>query len=136
VRSVASERSARFRRLVLVLCVIGGALLAVIGIRYLMVPESAARTFGVPGRPSGYELHYIIGLRNLWLGLLAVAFALLRQWRALTLWFAIGTIVCFADAAIAASSTGLLPQIAFHIGCGIACIGLAAATWRIGRKGS
>jgi len=132
---VAGERSARFRRSILIACLAGGALLAVIGIRYLLVPESAARTFGVPGRPVGYELHYIVGVRNLWLGLLAVAFALLRQWRALALWFAIGTIVCFADAAIAASSTGRLPQIAFHIGCGIACVGLAAATWRIGAKG-
>ena len=47
--------------------------------------------------------------------------ATFRQWRALALWFAMGTIVCFADAAIAASSTGKLPQIVFHIGCGIGC---------------
>ena len=82
---------------IVALCLIGGVLLAVIGIRYLLVPESAARTFGVPGRPDGYELYYIIGLRNVWLGLLAVAFAALREWRALALWFALGTIVCFAD---------------------------------------
>ena len=80
----------------------------------------------MPRRPAGHELYYIIGLRNLWLGLLAVAFAALRQWRALALWFAMGTIVCFADAAIAASSTGKLPQVAFHIGCGIGCAVLAA----------
>ena len=132
---MAQHKPRRTERWVFILCLLGGVLLAVIGIRYLLVPESAARTFGVPGRPVGYELHYTIGLRNLWLGLLAVGFALLRQWRALALWFAIGTIVCFADAAIAASSTGRLPQIAFHIGCGIACVGLAAATWRIGAKG-
>ena len=65
-------------------------LLTVIGIRYFLAPEGAARTFGVPGRPAGYELHYIIGLRNVWLGLLAVAFAVLREWRALALWFAHG----------------------------------------------
>ena len=73
-------------------------LLTVIGVRYFVTPEGAARTFGVPGRPAGYELYYIIGLRNVWLGLLAVAFAALREWRALALWFAIGAIVCFADA--------------------------------------
>ena len=124
----------RKQRWVLVLCLIGGVLLTVIGIRYFFTPESAARTFGVPGRPEGYELYYIIGLRNVWLGLLAVALAALREWRALALWFGIGTIVCFADAAIAASSTGRMPQVAFHVGCGLACIGLAAGCWRLWKR--
>ena len=132
---MADTSARRLKRGLMVLCLLGGVLLAIIGVRYLLVPESAARTFGVPARPAGFELHYIIGVRNIWLGLLAIAFATLRQWRALALWFAIGTIVCFADAAIAASSTGWLPQIAFHTGCGVACLGLAAATWRIDAKG-
>jgi hypothetical protein len=42
-----------------------------------------------------------------------------------------GTIVCFADAAIAASSTGKLPQIVFHISCGIASAALAVTLWRV-----
>src|SRR5438128_10014116 len=58
----------RSERWILVVCLLGGVLLTVIGIRYLLVPESAARAFGVPGRPAGYELHTIIGLRNVWLG--------------------------------------------------------------------
>jgi hypothetical protein len=124
----------RTQRLLIALGLIGGVLLTVIGVRYLLTPEAAARTFGVPGRPAGYELHYIIGLRNVWLGLLALAFALLREWRALALWFALGTIVCFADGAIAATSTGRLPQVAFHIGCGLACIGLAAGCWRLAKR--
>jgi len=115
-------------------CLLGGVLLTVIGVRYFLMPEQAARTFGVPGRPAGYELYYIIALRNVWLGLLALGLALLRQWNALALWFAMGAIVCFGDAGIAASSTGRWPQIAFHIGCGIACIGLAAAAWRFAAK--
>ena len=123
----------RTQRLLIALCLIAGVLLAVIGVRYLLTPEGAARTFGVPGRPAGFELHYIIGLRNVWLGVLAIAFALLREWRALALWFALGTIVCFADGAIAAASTGRLPQVAFHIGCGLACIGLAALCWRFAK---
>jgi len=130
-----SDRGTKRReRWVLAICVLGGVLLTVIGIRYVLVPESAARTFGVPGRPAGYELYTIIALRSVWLGLLAIGLALLRQWRALALWFAIGTIVCFADAAIAASSTGRVPQIAFHVLCGFGCAGLAAATWRLGAR--
>jgi hypothetical protein len=119
------------QRWIIGVCLAGGALLAVIGIRYLLVPESAARTFGVPARPVGHELYYIIGLRNLWLGLLAVGLALLHQWRALLLWFAMATIVCFADAVIAATSTGRVPQVAFHVACGIVCAALAAALARL-----
>jgi hypothetical protein len=120
----------RSERLTLAVCLLGGVLLTIIGIRYFAVPEQAARTFGVPGRPVGYEFHYIVGLRNVWLGLLAVAFSALREWRALALWFGLGTVVCFADAAIAATSTGRTPQVAFHIACGFACIALAILCWR------
>jgi hypothetical protein len=124
------------QRWVLVFSLIGGVLLTIIGVRYFLTPEGAARTFGVPGRPAGYELYYVIGLRNVWLGLLAVAFALLREWRALALWFAMGAVVCFADAAIAASSTGRLPQVAFHAGGGLAFIGLAAGCSRLWKRAS
>lgn len=133
-KGVASQKSTHLERWILALCLIGGVLLTVIGIRYFITPDGAARTFGVTASPAGYEFHYIIGLRNVWLGLLAVAFAGLREWRALTLWFGLGAFVCFADAAIAASSTGRLPQIAFHVGCGLACVGLAAGSWRLATK--
>jgi hypothetical protein len=129
-----SEKERRARWLLLNICLLGGALLTFIGIRYFLVPHAAARTFGVPGRPTGFELHYILGLRNVWLGLLAVALALMRQWRALALWFAGAVAVCFSDAAIAARSTGGLPQIAFHTSCGFASVILALLCWRTARK--
>lgn len=128
-------RPSRSARAVLVACLLGGALLLGIGVRYLILPEAAAKTFGLPGRPPGHELHYVTGLRNIWLGGLAIAFATLREWRALGLWFAMAAIVCFADAAIAASSIGRLPHIAFHAGCGVACIALSGAAWRVFMKG-
>jgi uncharacterized protein DUF4267 len=120
----------RRNRALVALGLVGGLLLAVIGLRYLLVPQSAARTFGVPGHPAGFELHYIIGLRNVWLGLMAAAFALLREWRALALWFAGAVVVCGADALIAAASTGRVPQVAFHLGCAIASAILAPLCWR------
>jgi len=131
---MSSATGAGGKRFVLAAGLLGGALLAVIGVRYLMVPQSAARTFGVPGHPAGFELHYIIGLRNLWLAVMAAAFALLREWRALTLWFAGAVVVCFADALIAYTSTGRIPQVAFHLGCGIASSVLAVLCWRYARK--
>ncbi len=119
-------------RALLVICVLGGALLTFIGVRYLLLPEAAARSFGIPKRPLGHELYSVIGIRNVWLGLLAIGFALLRQWRALALWFATGALVCFADATIAARALGELPQVAFHVSCGLICLALAPLTWRAG----
>jgi hypothetical protein len=118
-------------RLVLASCVFGGTLLTIIGIRYFIVPESAAYTFGLAEPPTGYEMHYIIALRNVWLGLLAIAFVLFRQWYALALWFGMGVFVCFADAAIAASSSGGTAQVAFHMSSGVLCAGLAVLLGRI-----
>jgi hypothetical protein len=130
-----SEQAARRKLgLLAIISMAGGLLLAFIGVRYLLLPEQSAVTFGVPRRPSGNELYYIIGVRNVWLGLLAVALATLRQWRALAVWFAMATIVCFADATIAASSTGKLPQIVFHISCGIASAVLAVTLWRVAAR--
>ncbi len=122
-------------RLVPAACALGGVLLAAIGLRYFLLPRSAALTFGVVDPRQGYELHYVIGLRNVWLGLLAVGFTALRQWRALTLWFALGTVVCFGDAAIAATSSGKPGPVAFHVGCGVICFGLALMLGRRQRQG-
>jgi uncharacterized protein DUF4267 len=132
---MSARRDRRSRRIVLAICLAGGALLTLIGIRYFLVPQSAARTFGVLDRSGGFELHYIVGLRNVWLGLLAVAFATQREWRALALWFTAAVVVCFADGLIAATSTGRVPQVAFHLGCGIASVVLAALCWRASTAG-
>jgi uncharacterized protein DUF4267 len=121
---------------ILALAVLGGSLLSFIGIRYLLVPEAAAKSFGLPARPAGHELYSIIGLRNLWLGALAIGLAALRQWHGLVLWFGIGVVVCFSDALIAAKATGKAPQIAFHLACGLLCGLLAGACWRGRERGS
>jgi hypothetical protein len=131
---MASRRLSRRERWIVGIGIVGGALLAVIGLRYLLVPKSAALTFGVAVPPTGSELHYIVGLRNVWLGLMAIAFAILREWRALTLWFALGSVVCFADAAIAATSSGKLPQVAFHVGAGVVCLALTFLIPRVARR--
>ncbi|HEU0062325.1 MAG TPA: DUF4267 domain-containing protein [Hyphomicrobiaceae bacterium] len=130
--------AARARKTTLFLVAAGfvvGTLLGVIGLRYFLVPQSAARSFGVAGRPAGHELYYIIGLRNLWLATLAIGLAALRQWHGLALWFAAGTVVCFADALIAANATGKVPQVAFHLVCGLGCALLATIAWRRAGKG-
>jgi len=133
--SAARPRSRKTTLFLVTASILAGVLLGVIGLRYLLVPQSAARTFGVPGRPTGHELYYIIGLRNLWLAALAIGLAALRQWHGLALWFATGSLVCFADALIAANATGKVPQVAFHLVCGLLCILLATMVWRRAGKG-
>jgi hypothetical protein len=116
------------------ICLLGGLLLTVIGIRFLLVPESAARTFGIATPPAGHEMHYIIGLRDIWLGLLAAALAALHEWRAVMIWSGMGAVVCFADAGIAGMSSGKLPQVAFHFGSGIVCIAVTLFILRLRRN--
>ncbi|MFN0217432.1 MAG: DUF4267 domain-containing protein [Hyphomicrobium sp.] len=105
---------------------LAGLLLAVIGVRFLIAPDGAARAFGLAKEITGLELHHVIGLRDLWLGALAMAFAVLKEWRALALWFAFGAVVCVSDAGIAAASSGRAGPITFHLVCGAICGAVAA----------
>ena len=111
----------------------GGLLLFAIGVRFFVAPEGAARTFGLAREIAGYELHHVIGLRDLWLGALAMALAALKEWRALALWFGFGALVCFSDAAIAAGSSGRTGPVLFHVICGVICAALAIWLARIPR---
>lgn len=134
-----SERSTprfapRQHRPLVILAVLAGALLFLIGIRFLVVPDSAARTFGLARQLKGGELHAIIGLRDLWLGALAVLLALLGEWRALALWLLLGAAVCLADAVIAGTSSGHPLAIAFHAGSGVFCLALGWTLWKLGRR--
>lgn len=120
----------RGKRIVLVLGVLTGVVLAGIGVRFLVMPGAAAKFFGIDPAAPLPALHQAIGVRDLWLGGLAVALAAWRDWRALALWLALGSAVCFADAAIVAQSSGRWVSLVFHSASGVFCAGLAAAAWR------
>ena len=108
-----------------------GALLFIIGVRFLLVPESAQFTFGLANaEPGSAGLHYVIGLRDLWLGALAVIFAVLRDWRSLGLWLLMGALVCWADATIVSANNGPPLAIAFHVLSGVFCLILGSGAWR------
>lgn len=127
--TTAPQSPAKHRHLVW-LGVFAGLLLVLIGVRFMLVPRTAANNFGLAKDATGFELHHVIGLRDIWLGLLAVAFAALREWRALALWLALGALVCFADALVVAIATGKPLAIAFHAGSGVFCALLALAVAR------
>ena len=112
-----------------------GLVLFVIGIRFLVVPEQATRNFGIGPRPAVETLDAIIGLRDLWLGGLAVAFALLREWRALAVWLTMGAGVCVGDAWLVAAQGGprggFGPAFAFHAASGAFCAAVGWRCWRL-----
>ncbi len=116
------------------LSVFGGGLLTLIGVRFLLVPQSAAMTFGLAPGFAGHEMHYVVGLRDIWLGGMAIAFALLREWRALALWFIGAAGCCFIDSVIVAASSANPFAMAFHIGSGVFCAFIARASWALARQ--
>lgn len=124
-------RQRRERRL-MVMCALVGVALVVIGIRFHLSPDRARSFFGLPAAEALAGLHSVVAIRDVWLGLLAIALAALREWRALAVWFGLGVVVCFADGALVAAAGGKVPAITFHLGSGIVCGALAIATWRAG----
>ena len=106
-----------------------GAVLLVIGIRFLAFPHDAADFFGLETTGAA-DLHSVIGVRDLWLALLLIGFGVWRDWRALALALGLGALVCFADSVIVARATGWLEPIAFHAASGCFCTWLASMAWR------
>jgi hypothetical protein len=110
-----------------------GALLALIGMRFLLAPDLAARQFGVATVSTDAALHRAIGLRDIWLGLVAIGLALWRWWPGLALWFAAGTVVCLGDAVLVLASSGSAWAVAFHLAAGALFAGVALGSWRLSR---
>ncbi len=112
------------------LAIAAGVALTLIGMRFGLVPRSAARFFGIDTPSAPAHLHYVIAVRDIWLGLLIIALALLRDWRAMALWLAFGAVVCFADVLIVANATAWIGPMLFHVASGTYCGALGVACWR------
>lgn len=121
----------RHRRALRILAALIGAVLFLIGIRFLLVPHQAARFFGIAPGAGSVELHYVIGVRDIWLAAIVLVLAALSDWRGLAIWLGLGVFVCSADAAIAAHSSGKAMAVAFHLASGLFCGALAVACWRV-----
>lgn len=116
-------------RWVMGLAIAAGIALLVIGARFLLVPGQAAAFFGLSRPPGQFDLHRMVALRDLWLALMLIGLAGLREWRALALCLGLGAIVCLADSTIVAASSARPAAIAFHLASGVYCGGLACAAW-------
>lgn len=118
------------------LAVLAGLLLLIIGLRFLIWPLAAQHSFGLGKGDPGMGLHQAVGLRDLWLALLAIAFVWSKNWPALALWFAFGAAVCLGDAVIVAAEGARWPYIGFHVGSGIFCATLAALCFKASQRAS
>jgi hypothetical protein len=108
-----------------------GVVLLIIGIRFLLAPHQAARFFGIAPGAGSADLHYVIGVRDIWLAAIIIILAALSDWRGLAIWLGLGVFVCIADAATAAHSSGKALAVAFHLASGVFCTALGLACWRI-----
>ncbi len=130
---MTQRKDDRLSRIVFWLAVTTGIVLCLIGVRFLVDPRSAAFFFGIHKQNPGFSPHAAIGLRDIWLGLLLVIFAFLRDWRAVTIWLALATLVCFSDALIALGSSGRAASVAFHAVSGVFCAAVAWIAWSLAR---
>jgi hypothetical protein len=113
---------------------LAGLALTIIGLRFFLWPEAAARFFGLIGKPNGFQLHTVVALRDLWLGGLAIAMVWFAEWRLLTIWLALGALVCFGDAGVVFASRGKLLGVLFHLWSGVFMMVLAILAWRRMRR--
>ena len=121
-------------RWVMGLGIAAGIVLLVIGIRFLVVPNQAARLFGLANPLRPFDLHHVVALRDLWLALMLIGLAALREWRALAMCLALGAGVCVGDAMIVLASSARPEAVGFHLVSGVYCGVLAWAAWRLGRR--
>jgi hypothetical protein len=133
VAFVAPVNARRDRR-ILAFAGLAGLALTIIGVRFFLWPEAASRFFGFIGKPNGFQLHAVVGLRDVWLGGLAIAMVWMAEWRLLTVWLALGALVCFGDAGIVFAARGKPLGILFHLGSGVFMIALAMLAWRRMRR--
>lgn len=126
------QTASRKTRIVWLSCLAGG-LLCIIVARFWLVPSAASLSFGVPHPAPGPELHHIIALRDLGLGVLAIAFAMLREWRALAIWLFTFAGICFGDAGIVINASGPAIQTAFHVASGVFCLAVGRGAWAVRR---
>ena len=122
----------RLRGTLRILTTLTGVVLLVIGIRFLLVPHQASRFFGIAtaAPPGSADLHYVIGVRDIWLAAIVIILSALEDWCSLAIWMGLGVLVCAGDAVIAAQSSAKVLPVAFHLGSGFFCGALAAACWR------
>lgn len=107
-----------------------GLTLCFIGARFLVVPGTAAAAFGVP--LAGLAAYAVAkGVRDLSVGVLLIAFALLGERRAAALTLLLGSVIPVVDGAIVLAWRGAHPgYLAIHWGTAVFCIALGVLQLR------
>jgi Domain of unknown function (DUF4267) len=126
--SLASHASSvrSFSRAELAACVVGGALLVFIGVRFLLVERVAADAFGVSLDHATSYAH-IKGIRDLVTGVMIAVFALLGDRRATGLVLLLGSAIPVVDGVQVLSVHGLdVAHLSIHWGTALVCSMLGA----------
>ena len=112
------------------LAVAAGLTLVALGLASMVAPVTAARLFGVP---AGGDAAYVTvaGVRDLAAGGLVVAFALLRDRRAVGVSVLVGSVIPIGDGTMALlHSPTPLRFVAMHWGSAVVCLAFAAVLLR------
>jgi hypothetical protein len=121
------------------LSMLAGLGMLFIGMRFLLAPRAGAEGFGVflPPADANYAFHYAKGIRDVFAGLLLVAFAGLGYDRPLAWVLLLGTLIPCVDLTIvlAQPTASLALALPHLIAIGL-LLGLAASLFTIARPAS
>ena len=110
-----------------------GLVLVALGVAAIVAPVTAARLFGVPAT-GDLPFVAVAGVRDLAAGLLVLAFALLRDRRAVGACVLAGSVIAIGDGTmVLLHGPAPLPFVVLHWGSAVACLAFAAVLLR-GRR--
>lgn len=115
-----------FSKAELVACLIGGALLMFIGVRFLVIPAVAGEAFGVTIDHATTYGH-IKGIRDLFTGVILAVFAVLGDRRGTGLVLVLGSMIPVVDGYEVFATHGLdVAHMSIHWGTALFCTALGA----------
>jgi len=88
-----------------------------IGLNFVFNPVGASTGYGVPIHdPSAFPFMWIKGIRDIFSGLVVLAFLLRGDWRSTAVVFALAIFIPFCDGLVILNAVGFAPPIFIHWG--------------------
>jgi hypothetical protein len=104
-----------------------------IGINFILNPVGASTAFGIPIHdPAAFPFMWIKGIRDIFSGLVILAFLLRGDRRTTAILFAIATFIPIGDGLVILARLGFAPAIYIHWGTALYMMAVAAFLFRPG----